>query len=429
MAEKQEKKKTARRKPKQAVVESRGLGAKQLVAAPPPALQKLQETIEADGGTVLGTYRDPLGGNWQILAGLPLGKVQPTPYQRDLSETHVARLAKAIDKLDRFLDPVIAVRSNDGTYWTPNGYHRLGALRQLGAKSIVAIVVPDQAVAHRILALNTEKAHNLRERALEVTRLEHGLAELDDRPEKEFETEFEEPALLTLGLCYQQNGRFSGSVYQPILKRIDEFLAMKLSKALEIRRERARRLLELDEAVSAAVAGLKARGFQSPYLKAFVVARINFLRFKKGKAEFGETLDRLIAAAKKFDISKVKPDQVATAAGGGGGGGGGGESGGGGVWGGTGVQPPAGEGRASREGGGRGGGARGGGGGGGGGRRRSEQGADFRSVARCPRAALRDLDRAGARWDGSGASRPGLAARPSRCLEDPPPGDRRRSRT
>ncbi|HYS20227.1 MAG TPA: ParB N-terminal domain-containing protein [Gemmatimonadales bacterium] len=315
MAEKQEKKKTARRKPKQAVVESRGLGAKQLVAAPPPALQKLQETIEADGGTVLGTYRDPLGGNWQILAGLPLGKVQPTPYQRDLSETHVARLAKAIDKLDRFLDPVIAVRSNDGTYWTPNGYHRLGALRQLGAKSIVAIVVPDQAVAHRILALNTEKAHNVRERALEVTRLEHGLAELDDRPEKEFETEFEEPALLTLGLCYQQNGRFSGSVYQPILKRIDEFLAMKLSKALEIRRERARRLLELDEAVSAAVAGLKARGFQSPYLKAFVVARINFLRFKKGKAEFGETLDRLIAAAQKFDIGKVKPDQVATAGG------------------------------------------------------------------------------------------------------------------
>src|SRR5216683_1355667 len=210
MAEKQEKKKTARRKPKQAVVESRGLGAKQLVAAPPPALQKLQETIEADGGTVLGTYRDPLGGNWQILAGLPLGKVQPTPYQRDLSETHVARLAKAIDKLDRFLDPVIAVRSNDGTYWTPNGYHRLGALRQLGAKSIVAIVVPDQAVAHRILALNTEKAHN--------------------------------------------------------------------------GRERARRLFELDEVVSAAVTGLKARGFQRPYLKTFVVALIKFLRFKKGKA-------------------------------------------------------------------------------------------------------------------------------------------------
>src|SRR5256712_3705333 len=233
--------KTARPKRKKpATPESRGLTAKQVAAgSPPAAVEHLRETIEADGGTVLGAYRDPLGGNWQLLAGLPLAKVEPTPYQRDLSETHVARIAKAIDKLDRYLDPVVVVRSDDGKYWTPNGYHRLGALRQLGAKAIVAIVVPDHAVAHRILALNAEKAHNVRERALEVTRLEHGLAQLDDRPEQEFETEFEEPALLTLGLCYQQNGRFSGGVYQPILKRIDEFLAVKLSKALEIRRERA----------------------------------------------------------------------------------------------------------------------------------------------------------------------------------------------
>jgi ParB family transcriptional regulator, chromosome partitioning protein len=316
MAEQKEKgkKKTTRRR-KKATAESRGLAATELLAPAPPALQRLQETIAADGGVVIGTYRDPLGGNWQLLAALPLAKVEPTPYQRDLSETHVVKLAKAIDKLDRFLDPVIAVRTEDGTYWTPNGYHRLGALRQLGAKSIVAIVVPDQAVAHRILVLNTEKAHNVRERSLEVTRLEHGLAELDDRPEEEFATEFEEPSLLTLGLCYQQNGRFPGGAYQPILKRIDEFLPLKLSKALEVRRKRAGRLLELDEAVSAAVAALKARGFQSPYLKAFVVARINYLRFKKGKAEFDETLDRLLAAAKKFDVGKVKADQV-TAAGG-----------------------------------------------------------------------------------------------------------------
>ena len=312
MPEKKGKKKPVRRR-KKAAAESRGLTAGQLLAAPPPALQRLQETIKSDGGTVIGVYRDPLGGNWQVLAGLPLGKVEPTPYQRDLSETHVAKLAKAIDKLDRFLDPVIAVRSDDGSYWTPNGYHRLGALRQLGAKSITAIVVPEPAVAHRILVLNTEKAHNVRERALEVTRLEHGLAELDDRPEQEFETEFEEPSLLTLGLCYQQNGRFSGGAYQPILKRIDEFLPVKLSKALEIRRTRAKRLLALDEAVNTAVAALKARGFQSPYLKAFVVARINYLRFKKGKAEFDETIEKLIAAAEKFDPAKVRPDQVTAA--------------------------------------------------------------------------------------------------------------------
>ncbi|HWZ28095.1 MAG TPA: ParB/RepB/Spo0J family partition protein [Gemmatimonadales bacterium] len=309
------KKKITRRK--KAAKESRGLTAKELLAeSPPPAIKKLADAIVEDGGVVVGAYREPLGSNWQILAGLPLSKVEPTPYQRDLSPTHVARLAKAIDKLDRFLDPVIAVRTDDGGYWTPNGYHRLGALKQLGARSILALVVPDAEVAHRILVLNTEKAHNVRERSLEVMRLEHGLAELDDRDETEFELEFEEPSLLTLGLCYQQNGRFSGGAYQSILKRIDEFLPMKLSKAVQVRRKRAARVLKLDDAVSRAVTALKAKGFQSPYLKAFVVSRINYLRFKKGPAEFDETMEKLIDAAERFDPGKIRADQISSAAGG-----------------------------------------------------------------------------------------------------------------
>jgi ParB family chromosome partitioning protein len=274
------------------------------------------QRIEHDGGTVLATYRDPLGGHWQLLAALPLDRVEPTPYQRDLSATHVERLSKAIDTLDRFLDPVIAVPADDGKYWSPNGYHRLGALRALGAKSIVAIVVPEQQVAHRILLLNTEKAHNLRERALEVVRLAEALAALDDRPEKEFAIEFEEAALVTLGMCYQQNGRFAGGAYHPVLKRCDKFLSTKLPKALEERRARAGKLLELNAAVDVAVKGLKERGFESPYLKAFVVARVNPLRFqRKPTADFDETIDKMLASARKFDPARIRADQVARSGG------------------------------------------------------------------------------------------------------------------
>ena len=309
--------KPARRKRTKAAPEARGLAPPQLAgASPPAAVGRLAEAVATDGGVVLAAYRDPLGGHWQLLAGLPVERVAATPYQRDLSDAHVKRLADAIHRLDRFLDPVIAVRTADGTYWSPNGSHRLAALRALGARSIVALVVPDPAVAHRILALNTEKAHNVRERALEVSRLERGLAELDDRPEREFETEFEEPALLTLGLCYQQNGRFAGGVYHSVLKRIESFLAVRLSNALEVRRARAARLLALDAAVDQVVAALKARGFQSPYLKAFVVARINPLRFKRGaKAEFDDTVEAMQAAARKFDTGKIRADQLAGAAG------------------------------------------------------------------------------------------------------------------
>ncbi|MFL5517809.1 MAG: chromosome partitioning protein ParB, partial [Gemmatimonadales bacterium] len=194
--------------------------------------------------------------------------------------------------------------------------HRLAALRTLGARAAVAIVVPEPEVARRILLLNTEKAHNLRERALEVARLAENLALLDDRPERDFETEFEEPALITLGLCYMENGRFAGGAYHPVLKRIDKFLGAALPKALEIRRRRAAKVMELEAAVSEAVKGLKDRGFDSPYLRAFVVARINPLRFKRGvKAEFDETIDRMIAAAGRFDAGKVRADQVARASG------------------------------------------------------------------------------------------------------------------
>jgi ParB family chromosome partitioning protein len=313
MAEAKTAKKPRPRKKAQAAPASRGIAADALGSgAPPAAVTLLAEGIEADGGAVLAQYRDPLGGSWQLLAGLPSERVEPTPYQRDLSEAHVTRLRAAIDKLGRYLDPIIAVRTEDGRYWTPNGHHRLAALRALGARSVTAIVVPEIEVAHRILLLNTEKAHNLRERALEVIRLAQSLAELDDRPEKAFENEFEEPALLTIGLCYQENGRFAGGAYHPVLKRVEKFLGAALPKALETRRERAARVLELDEAVGAAVAELKSKGFDSPYLRAFVIARINPVRFKRGaKAEFDETIDKMLAGARKFDSSRIRADQVA----------------------------------------------------------------------------------------------------------------------
>lgn len=309
--------KKSHRKKKGAVPVSRGLAASELASEEPPGeVIELGEQIAADGGSVLGIFRDPLGGHWQILAGIPIEQMRPTPYQRDLSDAHVKRLTAAVDKLDRYLDPVIAVRAGDAEYWTPNGHHRAASVRALGGKSITALVVPETEVAHRILLLNTEKAHNLRERSLEVVRLAEALAEIDDRSESEFETEFEEPSLLTLGRCYQQRGRFAGSGFHPVLKRVEAFREEPLSAALEIREQRAEKLLALEDAVNDAVAALKDRGLDSPYLKTFVIARVNPLRFRKGKAaDFDEVIDAMLDSARSFDTGKVKPQQLARAQG------------------------------------------------------------------------------------------------------------------
>ncbi len=312
------KKRPAKKSKKAAAALTRGLDATKLVStSPPSAVEVLARRIGDDGGVVLATYRDPLGSRWQILAALPIDIVEPTPYQRDLSETHVARLADAIDKLDRFLDPIVAVPAEKGKYWSPNGFHRLGAMKQLGAKAIVALVVPEPEVAHRILALNTEKAHNLREKSLEVSRLAQALSDLDpSATEKSHAEIFEESAFITLGLCYAENGRFSGGAYHSILKRIDQFSSAKLPAALVVRRERATKLLELNEYVNEAVKKLKEKGLESPYLKAFVVSRINYLRFVKEKhPDFDETIEKLLGAAKRFNVANVKADQVAKSGG------------------------------------------------------------------------------------------------------------------
>jgi ParB family chromosome partitioning protein len=306
-------KKRGRKKKLEADPRSRGLTARQAGSTSPPSrVVEFEAAISADGGSVVGVYRDPVGGHWHALAALPIERVQPTPFQRDLSEAHVARLAEVIDKLERFIDPIIAVRREDGIYWTPNGHHRLAAMRRLGARSVVCLVIPDEEIAYQILALNTEKAHNVREKSLEVIRMARSLAELDSRPEKEFALEFEEAAYLTLGLCYEEKGRFSGGAYHPLLRRIDAFLGASLPRALETRKPRAARLLELDAAVIEAVAALKERGFESPYLKAFVIARVNPLRFQRGaKAGFDETIEKMLAKARRFDPRKIEATDLA----------------------------------------------------------------------------------------------------------------------
>ncbi len=245
--------------------------------APP----ELAAAIGAAGGAVIGAYREPLGGHTLVFAALPVDKVEPTPFQRDVSDAHVRKLTVAMDKTRRFLDPVIAIHEGD-KFWTPNGNHRLTALKELGANAVVALVVPERKVAYQILALNIEKAHNLRERAIEVVRMYRDLQKFDDRKESECALEFEEPLLVTLGFAYEKRPRLSGGAYGPILKKVDGWIEAPLAKASEEREKRAALVLELDDAVSEAVAKLKARGLVSPYLKAFVVARINPLRFIKG---------------------------------------------------------------------------------------------------------------------------------------------------
>ncbi len=303
--------------------EARGLDATSIRLAPDDVeLDGLAREIEAQDGAVIGAYREPFSGRALLLAVVPLRAVRPTPFQRDLSPAHTQRLAEKIEETGSFLDPILAVRGEDGGLWTPNGRHRLAAAKVLGLKLITVLASPDPGLAYRILALNTEKAHNLRDRSLEAIRMARALAQRDRRArERDYAQPLEAPELLTLGIAYEQKGRFAGSAYHPLLRRVDRFSERSLSASLREREGLSARLLDIDARVVEKVEQLQARGFRSPYLRTLVVARINPLRGAPSRARsrapsltLAAALTRMAAGVRRFDVSSVRASDLALAA-------------------------------------------------------------------------------------------------------------------
>ena len=194
----------AKRRPRKAKPGTRGLlPAEARLESLSGEAREVAERVQKVGGELLGSYNDPLGKQPVLVAILPIDSVEPTPFQRDLSQVHHRKLADVLDRTGMFLDPIIAVTAPDKGFWTPNGMHRLMAMRRLGARAITALVIPKREIAWQILALNTEKAHNLREKAFEVIRIYRGLLDEDSsRSEAGFAFYLEEASLVTLGNSY-----------------------------------------------------------------------------------------------------------------------------------------------------------------------------------------------------------------------------------
>jgi ParB family transcriptional regulator, chromosome partitioning protein len=279
---------------------------------PPRPVVTLAEQVERDGGHVLAIYREPLGDHWQIFGLLPMAKVEPTPYQRDLSPAHVKRLQTAVKKLDRFVDPIVVMSPRPGVYWTPNGNHRRAIMEKLKATAIPAILVPEPDVGFQILALNTEKAHNVKEKSLEVIRMYRGLvAEQPSQGEEDYTFQFEAAYFITLGLLYETNKRFAGGAFAPILRRVDKFLKGTFPKTLPEREERAAMVRRVDEILGDVVARLKKRGINHPYVKPYVLARTTPLtRQRKTLPSFEQTFKKLAVNLEAFDVAKIRYEDI-----------------------------------------------------------------------------------------------------------------------
>ena len=125
-----------------------------------------------------------------------------------------------IPKVGRFLDPVIAVPDGD-TFISPNGMHRLSALgaarREDGRRARDARArdrVPHPRAQHREGAQPQGQGarghpHGARDRRRRTTRSETDVA-----------FELEQPSLVTIGVCYEKNPRFSGGAYNSVVTQV-----------------------------------------------------------------------------------------------------------------------------------------------------------------------------------------------------------------
>lgn len=274
----------------------------------PKEIQKLKDEIEKEGVEVLSLYQEPYSNSWQMLVLIDIEKVQPTAFQRDLSPHHVERLEEVISSTQRYIDPIVLVRPKKGLWLTPNGNHRREAMLRLGKKKIVGILIPEPEFVFKILPLNVEKAHDLREKSLEVIRIYHQLLkEVPEKKETEFSSIFEEPSFITFGVLYQTKEKFGGAAYYSFLKKIENFIDSPLREAIKEREKRAELLFKIDEKVRGIIEDLKRKGIHHPFLKMMIVSKANpFPKKRIVEVEYQEALKMFEENLEKIDFTKIE---------------------------------------------------------------------------------------------------------------------------
>ena len=250
----------------------------------------------------IAVFEDPVKKQPLKLAVFNIEEIKIPPFQRDISESLKKHLEMAIEKLG-FLTPIIVVEKN-GNFYVVDGQHRLEAMRDLGAREILAIIA-DESLYHHILEFNTEKPPNVKEKSKQAYRLYIDLYNQDPSfIEADLFTYFKDPVYITFGFVLEEKEkRFPASFYESFVSKIDEFLNEELSTAIEERRRRADALVELNNVVNEKFAEL---GFENALQKGEIVRKAvqkaYGVRVRVIEEEFYDAIERVKQACQELTI-------------------------------------------------------------------------------------------------------------------------------
>jgi len=236
--------------------------------------------------------KEPYKGYDLIVSEIPVENLEVVVYQRKPSKPHVKNLAKSISTVGFVVPLVVAKKPDEDKFIILDGQHRYLACLDLGIKKIPSVIIPwDYATL--MINLNIEKQPNIKEKAYVALRIYNELVDMfPDKPETDDEVlqSVEEIHYVTMGMVYEHEEKFSGSAWDPILKKADWPFDTPLKEAKPKREERAKLLQELHIIVKEIVQKLKEIGVQHPFVYKEVVSHANPIKRKRVIVEFDEVI-------------------------------------------------------------------------------------------------------------------------------------------
>jgi ParB family chromosome partitioning protein len=155
-----------------------------------------------------------------------------------------------------------------------------------------------------MLSLNVEKEPNIRERSYVALAIYREMAEAEPKlkeDDAEVVDAVDHAHYVTLGLAYEGAGRLTGSAFEPILKKCDGFLDEPLSRAYEIRQERAAKVVEANKLVRAVADKLKEMGAWHQFVGAQIVSYANPLKRARKAQKFETVFEKLLARLRDLE--------------------------------------------------------------------------------------------------------------------------------
>lgn len=248
-------------------------------------------------------FKEPTKGDKFKFKIIPIEKLDVVSHQRKPSEYHVKHLISSIERIG-FIVPLIVYEDKEkGEYIILDGQHRFLAAKQIGIKNLPVIVVPEK-LAKLMMNLNIEKELNIREKSYVALNIYRDyLNSSPDIIESDpiITDSIENAYYVTLGIAYEKLEKFSGSSLESIMKKCDFFLDEKISKAIEIREQRAEKVMNAFYIIKSIAQKIKELGKWHPFVYQQIVSFANPYKRKRTTIDFDELFSKFIENLKKAE--------------------------------------------------------------------------------------------------------------------------------